>query len=370
MDDEQQGSSGRGRVLSIDALRGFDMFWIVGGGTLFESLVKVWPHRVTETIHQQLQHVVWEGFRFEDLIFPLFIFLMGAVMPFSLSRRMGRGQSSLVLHLHVVKRAVVLILLGMILNGLLQFNWSTMRWPGVLQRIGLCYFFAALIVMHTRWRAQAIVVAVVLLAYWAVTMLVAAPGFEAGDLTMQGCLSSYVDQRLIPGELYYGYGDNEGILSTFPAVCTALLGALAGQWLRSDRSGSRKAAGLALAGVVSLAVGYLWGFVFPIIKILWTSSYVLFAAGWSLLLLALFYWVIDVVGLKRWAFFFVVIGMNPITIYFLDGIIDFAGIAEVFLGGIAAHAGVCAALILPFGALMIRWLLLWFLYRHKIFFKV
>ncbi|NLT75368.1 MAG: DUF5009 domain-containing protein, partial [Planctomycetes bacterium] len=116
--------------------------------------------------------------------------------------------------------------------------------------------------------------------------------------------------------------------------------------------------------------GYLWGFVFPIIKILWTSSYVLFAAGWSLLLLALFYWIIDVVGLKRWAFFFVVIGMNPITIYFLDGIIDFAGIAEVFLGGIAAHAGVCAALILPFGALMVRWLLLWFLYRHKIFFKV
>jgi predicted acyltransferase len=283
---------------------------------------------------------------------------------------MERGQSSLVLHLHVVKRAVVLILLGMILNGLLQFNWSTMRWPGVLQRIGLCYFFAALIVMHTRWRTQAIVIAVVLLAYWAVTMLVAAPGYSAGDLTMQGCLSSYIDQRLIPGELYYGYGDNEGILSTFPAVCTALLGALAGQWLRSDRSGSRKAAGLALAGVVSLAVGYLWGFVFPIIKILWTSSYVLFAAGWSLLLLALFYWIIDVVGLKRWAFFFVVIGMNPITIYFLDGIIDFAGIAEGFLGGVAAHAGVYAALILPFGALMVRWLLLWFLYRHKIFFKV
>ena len=164
MDDEQQGSSGRGRVLSIDALRGFDMFWIVGGGTLFESLVKVWPHRVTETIHEQLEHVVWEGFRFEDLIFPLFVFLMGAVMPFSLSRRMERGQSSLVLHLHVVKRAAVLILLGMILNGLLQFDWAAMRWPGVLQRIGLCYFFAALIVMHTHWRAQAIVVAVVLLA--------------------------------------------------------------------------------------------------------------------------------------------------------------------------------------------------------------
>jgi predicted acyltransferase len=256
------------------------------------------------------------------------------------------------------------------LNGLLRFDWPQMRWPGVLQRIGLCYFFAALIVLHTRWRAQAIIVGVVLLLYWAVTMLVPVPGYGAGDISAQGCLSSWIDQQLIPGRLYYKYGDNEGVLSTFPAVCTALLGALAGQWLRSNRSGSHKAAGLALAGVACVIVGYIWGLAFPIIKILWTSSYVLFAGGWSLLLLALFYWVIDVQGYRKWAFFFVVIGMNAITIYFLQNLVDFERISEFFLRGVANHAGVYAALILPPGAFAARWLFLWFLYRHKVFFKV
>ncbi|MCU0913686.1 MAG: DUF5009 domain-containing protein [Planctomycetes bacterium] len=359
-----------GRVLSLDALRGFDMFWIVGGGTIFESLAQVWKHPVTETIHAQLEHVAWEGFHFEDLIFPTFIFLVGAVLPFSLSRRVERGESPLRVHLHIVRRAAVLILLGLLLNGLLRFNGPEMRWPGVLQRIGLCYFFAALIVLHTRWRTQAIIVGVVLLLYWAVTMLVPAPGSRAGDLTPQGCLSSWIDQQLIPGRLYYKYGDNEGILSTLPAVCTALLGALTGHWLRTNRPGSRKVAGLALAGVACLIVGYLWGLAFDIIKILWTSSYVLFAGGWSLLLLALFYGVIDVLGYRRWAFFFVVIGTNAITIYFLQNLVDFQRIGNFFLGGLAQHAGVYAALILPLGGFAARWLFLWFLYRHRIFFKV
>jgi len=187
---------------------------------------------------------------------------------------------------------------------------------------------------------------------------------------MERCLSSYIDQQLIPGELYYKYGDNEGVISTLPAICTALLGALAGHWLRSNRSGSRKASGLALAGVACLLAGLAWGQFFPIIKILWTSSYVLFAGGWSLLLLALFYWVIDVKGYHRWAFFFVVIGMNAITIYFLQRFVEFDAIAQFFLGGVAKHAGLLAPLILPFGALMIRWLVLHFLYRHRVFLKV
>jgi predicted acyltransferase len=359
-----------GRLLSLDALRGFDMFWIIGGGAIFESLVKVWQHPVTETIRVQLEHVEWEGFRFEDLIFPTFLFLVGAVLPFSISRRLERGESLVRIHLRIFLRAALLILLGLIYNGLLHFNWPETRWPGVLQRIGLCYFFAALIVLHTRWRTQAILVGVILLAYWAVTMLVPVPGCPAGDLTPEGCLSSYLDQRLIPGFLYYQYGDNEGVLSTFPAIATALLGALAGQWLRSNRSGSRKAAGLVLAGMAGVIVGYLWGLVFPIIKILWTSSYVLFAGGWSLLLLALFYWVIDVRGYRRWALPFVVIGTNAITIYFLQEIVDFERISDFFLNGVASHAGMLAALVLPVGAFGARWLFLWFLYRHKIFFRV
>lgn len=367
-DSEEKPLAGT-RLVSIDALRGFDMFWIIGGGTFFASLAQVQSHPVTETIRRQLDHVEWDGFRFEDLIFPLFLLITGVVLPFSLSRRMERGQSRLTLYLHVLKRSAVIILLGLIMNGLLRFDWAQMRWPGVLQRIGLCYFLAAMVVMHTKWRAQAIIVATILILYWLAMILIPVPGYGAGDLTMEGCLSSYIDQQLIPGKLYYGYGDNEGLISTLPATCTVLLGALAGFWLRSDRSGNRKAAGLALAGVAGLGAGLIWGQFFPIIKIVWTSSFVLVAGGLSLLLLSLFYWIIDVRGHRKWAFFFIVIGMNPITIYFTQRFIDFKGISEFFLAGAAAHANTLEPLVLPLGILAAKWLFLWFLYRHKVFFK-
>lgn len=409
------------RLLSIDALRGFDMFWIIGGGALLESLADVWPGPVTQTIKTQLEHVEWQGFHFEDLIFPLFLFIVGVVLPFSISRRRERGQSSALIHLHILKRAAVIVLLGLIFNNLLRFEWAEMRWPGVLQRIGLCYFFAAIIVVHTRWRTQVIIVGAVLVLYWAAMALIPVPDFGAGVMTMEGCLSSYIDQQLIPGKLYYGYGDNEGLISTLPAVCTVLIGALAGQWLRSDRPvnrktaglalvglayvvavflwyrglisiftvvgitllsamaehwsrsdhpGNRKAAGLTFAGLACVAAGYLWGFVFPIIKIIWTSSYTLFSGGWCLILLALFYWLIDVKGYRKWTLFFVVIGVNPITIYFLQRFVNFGDIAEFFLAGVANNAGQIAPLVLPLGVLAVKWLFLWFLYRHKIFFKV
>ena len=279
--EEGQTGANDSRVVSIDALRGFDMFWIIGGGAFVRALADLSEHPMAETVKEQLHHVEWEGFHFEDLIFPLFVFLLGAVMPFAISRRLERGQSRGWIHVHVVKRTAALILMGMIVNGLLGFDWAEMRWPGVLQRIGLAYFFAALgghshemaDPGHFGGRGT-------LLAYWGVTMLVPAPGFEAGDLTMEGCLSSYIDQQAIPGKLYYEYGDNEGLISTLPAVCTALLGALAGQWLRSNRSGHRKAGG---AGDRRGRLSGPWlpagGWCFPMIKILWTSSFVLFAAG-------------------------------------------------------------------------------------------
>jgi predicted acyltransferase len=361
---------GSSRVVSIDALRGFDMFWIIGGGEVFTNLAEIWKHPAAQTIQRQLSHVTWEGFHFEDLIFPLFVFIVGAVLPFSVSRRLERGQSLAGVYLHIVKRTIVLILLGLVFNGLLHFNWPQMRWPGVLQRIGLCYFFAAMLVIHTKWRTQAIVAAAILLLYWAVMTLVPVPGYGRGVLTAEGCLSSYIDQQLIPGKLYYIHGDNEGLISTLPAICTALLGVLAGHWLRSNRSGGYKAAGLTIAGLLCLVVGYVWGLFFPIIKIIWTSSYVLYAGGWSLLLLALFYWVIDVKGYKKWAIFFIVIGMNPITIYFLQSFVGFDEIAEFFLVGISQHAGLFKPLVLAIGALMVKWLLLWFLYRRRIFFRI
>jgi len=368
LDNDQQNMVGR-RLASVDALRGFDMFWIIGGGTLLSNLLKVYSNPVTDAIERQLHHVEWGGFRFEDLIFPLFLFIVGVVLPFSFTRRLERGHSRTVLYLHILKRSAIIILLGLIFNGLQRFDWAQMRWPGVLQRIGICYFFAAIIVMNTKWRTQASIIAAVLILYWIATMLIPVPNYGAGNLTMEGCLSSYIDQQLIPGQLYYGYGDNEGVISTLPAICTVLLGALAGHWLRSGQLCDRKAAGLAIAGIVSLFIGLLWGQVFPIIKILWTSSYVMVAGGLSLLLLALFYWVIDVKGYSKWAFFFIVIGMNPITIYFLQRFVDFNGIAEFFLVGVADHADLFKPVILALGVVLTKWLFLWFLYRHRIFFK-
>jgi predicted acyltransferase len=370
MSSNPQSSVASGRLVSIDALRGFDMFWIIGGGTVFASLAEIFPQPIFKTIQTQLEHVGWEGFRFEDLIFPLFLFIVGVVMPFSMARRKQEGGRAAVI-VHIIYRAAVLILIGMILNGLLKFDWPNMRWPGVLQRIGLCYGIAALIVFFTEWRTQAVVFVVILLAYWAVSMLVPVPGFPAGDITPKGCLSSWIDQQLIPGRFCcYRFGDNEGLISSFPAVCTALLGALAGHWLRSARSGHQKALGLLVAGLVCVPLGYAWGQVFPIIKNIWTSSFVLFAGGWSLLLLAAFYWIIDVLGLKKWAFFFVVIGANPITIYILQHLVSFDDFAAVFLTGIAKNAGAWQPIVMPLGVITASWLLLFFLYRHKIFFKV
>jgi predicted acyltransferase len=350
MTDDRQPSQIQGRVQSIDALRGFDMFWIIGGGALFTCLHEIFDNPVTAFIATQLEHVKWEGFRFEDLIFPLFLFVVGAVMPFSITRRIEKGQSRRRLYFHIVKRSIVLILLGLMLNGLLRFDWAQMRWCGVLQRIGLCYLLAALLVINTKWRTQAAVAGVVLLLYWAVMALVPVPGYGPGVITPEG--------------------DNEGIISTFPAVCTALIGALAGHWLRSKRSGSRKSLGLLLAGLLGLVAGYAWGVYFPIVKNIWTSSFVLVSAGYSLLLLSAFYWLIDVKGYAKWAFFFVVIGANPITIYFVQNFVNFEQIADFFVHGVAEHAGLAAPLILALAVLMVKWLLLWFLYRRRIFLKV
>lgn len=363
-DKQSQGTSGN-RLVSIDALRGFDMFWIIGGGTVFANTVKVWENPVTRTVREQLKHVSWKGVHFEDLIYPLFLFIIGVVLPFSLARRREQSQKYRRLYLHVFKRSLILILLGSIPRGILSFS----RWPmlgGVLEHIGLCYFFATLLVIHTRWRARAIIVPAFLVLYWLSLILIPVPGYGSGVFTEEGNLGSYIDRFFISGNLW-----NEGPTSVLSGIAIILWGSLAGEWLRSNRSGDRKAAGLAQAGIATVVLGYLWGFSLPMIKrVLWTSSYVTFACGWSMLILAMFYWVIDVKKYRRWAFFFVVIGMNAITIYFLQQIVDFDEIANLLFRGIAEHAGMLMPLVLPIGVVTLKWLFLWFLYRHKIFFKL
>ena len=242
----------------------------------------------------------------------------------------------------------------------------------MLQRIALCYLIAGLVLLRAGVRAQVALVLAILLGYWALLATVPAPGFKAGDYSKAGNLAGYVDRHYLPGKLYeayYGDGDNEGLLSTIPAVGTALIGALAGQWLRSGRSPWAKVLGLAIAGAAGVGVGRAWGSAFPIIKNLWTSSFVLYAAGWSLLLLALSYAVIDVLRFRRWAFPFVVIGTNAITIYLGCQIVDFERIAGFFLGGLAGRVGAFGPVLTTAGVLVVEWLVLHHLYRNRIFLR-
>ena len=237
----------------------------------------------------------------------------------------------------------------------------------MLGRIGLAYFFAALISFHTSTRGRVAWIVVILLGYWAAMTLIPVPQFGAGNLEPGRTLADYIDRCFLPGKLYKGVRDPEGILSTIPAIATALLGVLAGQWLRRSRPGGLlKAGALLIAGVVCLFLGGLWSQWFPINKNLWTSSFVLRAGGWSLLLLGFFYLLIDVWGWKRWAFFFVVIGVNAITIYLGHEFINFQAIGQLLVGRVPIYS----PLLLPSAVVAMQWLLLYVLYRNRIFLRL
>ncbi|MDR3639350.1 MAG: DUF5009 domain-containing protein [Isosphaeraceae bacterium] len=364
------------RLLSIDALRGFDMFWIVGGDQLARALAAWSRSGAGRAVGQQFHHAEWQGFRFYDLIFPLFLFLVGTVLPFSLAKYQAQSRGAV--YGRIARRTALLFALGLICNGALQLEWSNLRVAGVLQRIAICYGIAAVISLNASTRTLVLIASALLLGYWVVLDQVAAPGGMPGDYTPAGNLVGWVDRHYLPGKImkaYYGHGDNEGLLSTVPAVVTALLGVLAGRWLRSDRQPWTKVAGLAGAGLLALGLGAVWGERFPVIKILWTSSFVLVAGGFSLLLLAAFYAVIDVLRWRRWAFFFVVIGANAITIYVVPRFVDFRKMAQFFLGGLYRLAGehVSAdfqSVLMAAGILAAEWLFLLYLYRNRIFLRV
>jgi predicted acyltransferase len=358
------------RVLSVDALRGFDMFWIIGADALFLSLLGHVDHPWSRQLAMQLEHAEWEGFRFYDLIFPLFLFLVGCAIPYSLEKYRSNPSE---VYARITRRVIALILLGLLANGILQFDWQNLRVAGILQRIGLCYGAAALIYLHSGPRLQWLVFGFILLAYWAVLAWIPTPDGIAGDLSAESNLAGWLDRQLLPGripEKYYGYGDNEGILSTLPAIGTVLSGIMTAHLLRSSMAELWKVLGMLVAGGACIAVGFAWSPWFPIIKNLWTSSFVLVATGYSLLLLAAFYWLIDVMGFRRWAFAFTLIGLNAITIYIAQRFIDFDHTANYFLGGLAAAAGSWSTTVLLAGSLAAKILFLWFLYRQRLFLRV
>lgn len=356
--------------MSLDVLRGFDMFWIVFGEVVVWSLADHTDWKFIPLIEAELEHPRWNGFTFYDLIFPLFMFIAGVSFPFSLAKRLDRGESMASLHWHIVSRGLLLVLLGCIRNGngLLLFDFEEMSYPSVLGRIGLGYMFGALLALHTTWRGQLVWAVGILLGYWAALKLIPVPKFGAGDLTPGHTLNCYVDKMLLPGSGYHGRCNPEGILSTFPSIVNVLAGILAGQWLmRADRTGNQKAVGMLCVGALAWGVGKAWDFNFPINKNLWTSSFVLVTVGWSLLLLALFYLVIDVWKFRRGWLPLIVIGLNPLLIYMLDGFIDFHGIAEVVFGDRLEYVHPVVA---DCAGLPLAWLLLYILYRNKIFWRV
>ncbi len=362
------------RLLALDTLRGFDMFWIIGGEELFHVLAKTTGWAWAVTIAHQFSHPDWNGFRAYDLIFPLFLFMAGVSTPFSIGSRLAKGDDKALIARKIISRGLILVVLGIIYNnGLLTKAIHDMRFPSVLGRIGLAGMFAQLIYLYARPRTQYVWFAGVLLGYWACMMLIPVPGCGAGVLTMPCNLASYIDRMVVPGHLYKTIHDPEGLFSTIPAIGNALLGIFAGTFLqKSAKTGNQKTAWLLGAGAGLVLLGCLWNFVFPINKNLWTSSFVLITGGLSFLLLGLFYWIIDVKGIKGWTFFFTIIGMNSILIYLAGHFIDFEYAARFFFDGLLSlsSSDVVTGLGGVLALLAVKWVFLYFLYKKKTFLRV
>lgn len=361
------------RLYSLDALRGFDMFWIIGGEEIVHHLATLTNWSLFHGWAAQLTHPDWHGFAFYDLIFPLFLFLAGVATPYSMEREFAKGKTREQVMMKVIKRGLILVLLGIIHNNGLHLKpIAEIRFGSVLGRIGLAYMFANIIYLYTKQRGQIIWFCALLIGYWLMFLFFAAPGFPKGDLTMEGNIASYLDRLIMPGKLYLGIHDPEGLVSTIPAIGTALLGIYAGRLLKNaDVPAMRKVIQLALMGVVFVMLAQLWNFVFPINKNLWTSSFVLQVGGFSLLLLALFYYIIDMRGIKRWAFFFSVIGMNSILIYMSGQFIDWGYTTDGIFGWLFELTGKPWSLLLfAICYLAIKWVFLYFMYRQKLFLRV
>jgi Uncharacterized conserved protein len=370
------------RLLSLDALRGFDMMWIVSGEIIIHALARASSDPVSVWMSDQLHHTPWNGFTFYDMIFPLFILIAGVSMPYSYGKKLeGKENEALRIakrhaYLDLIKRTLILIVCGMVVNKALQFNgYEQTRFASVLGRIALSCFFAAIIFLNCGLRTQIVIFFTLLIGYWILMITVPVPGYGAGDLTKEGNLEGYFDRLFLPGKLHRVVYDPEGILSTIPAIGTAMLGVFTGQFLRREFASItpfKKSLMIGGAGVVLMGLGLLWDIVFPINKNMWTSSFVLFAGGLSLVFLFVFYLVIDVWGMKKWSMPFVWIGTNSILIYMAaHGVIDFKYTSTFLFGGmVQSLSEAWQEVWIGTGMLALQLALLWFLYKKRWFLKV
>jgi predicted acyltransferase len=305
---EQGTSQAAGRMAALDVFRGLTI-----AGMILVNNPGSWG-----AIHPPLEHAAWHGWTPTDLVFPFFLFIVGVSIALALARRAEAGGSRRDLYLKIVRRTLIIFALGLVLAGFPRYELSTLRIPGVLQRIAVCYLIASVIFLNTKWRTQAFIAAALLLLYWALMILIPAPGYGAGDLSMEGNLAAYVDRALLGRHTWKPLYDPEGLLSTIPAIATTLCGVLTGHWLRTRRAALDKAAGMFVAGALAIVLGWAWGGWFPVNKALWTSSYVLLTAGLALQFLAFCYWLVDIKGLRRPAKPFLIFGSNALAIYFLS----------------------------------------------------
>jgi predicted acyltransferase len=369
------------RLASLDVLRGFDMLWIIGGGSLIVALSKALDWGWLNVVADQMEHVRWDGFHFEDLIFPLFMFISGVAITYSVTSKIEKGSDKFSLFKKAAIRGIILILLGILYNGALSRSLllSNIRLPSVLGQIGFGYFFAATIVIYTKGMKSrilwllGIIVSIAIIQLW-----VPAPGQQAGSLDPVNGINAYLDRLLIPGRLHGKTFDPEGLLCCVSAISVTLMGALAGGILRDGKPASaKKASTLAITGASVLIAALLLSTFYPIIKACWTVPFCMLTSGISFLLLALFYFSIDVkdwtspsrnwgIGAKK-AFFFKVIGMNSITIYLATRIFDFGDASNFFLGFLEPAFG---KWIIILGAITLEWLFLRFLYKKNVFLRV
>jgi predicted acyltransferase len=357
------------RLHSLDALRGFDMFWITGGGALAIAISQLTGAGWLET---QMHHAKWEGFHFEDLIFPLFMFIAGVAIPFSVQSKLEKNIPQRKLLGKAFKRLIVLIVLGILYNGTFRNGFQDGRIASVLGQIGIAYFFAAVIVIYFQSvRSRLIWLGGILAGVGILQLLVPVPGFGAGVLTPEGCINGYIDQLFLPGRLYGGTFDPEGILCSLSATGITLMGTFAGTILRHKKTGDWQKMGyLAASGVFGIVLALVLSTFYPIIKSCWTSTFNLLTGGISFLLLAFFYLLIDHWGFRKWAFYFRVIGMNSIFVYLFARIVDVPRITAFLMGWLAKPMGEYGELLLIAGNLLVVWLVLYYMYKKKIFLRV
>lgn len=359
------------RLYSIDALRGCDMLLITGLGGLISGICALSPDSaVMSFFSEQMHHAAWDGFTIHDTIFPLFLFIAGITFPFSLDSQMNRGMTRSRIYIKTIKRAIILFLLGLVYNGI--FQGGDIRFCSVLGRIGIAWAIAAILYMNLRTLSLALLSVAILIGYWLMMWLI--PDSPT-PFTFEDNLVGVIDRAILPGRLCYGTFDPEGLLSTLPAVVTALLGMFTGKFIRLPEekiSGNRKVLWMFIAAAVLTGIALLWNNIFPVNKKLWTSSFVCAAGAYSLFFFALFYYIIDVRGAKKWTFPFRVIGMNSITIYLASAIIPFWEITKFFLGGVVStvEGTPWEEIIMCSGLLAVEWLFLYFLYQKNTFLKV